>query len=122
VKLAPDLADEAAIDCARAALAEGCAGLVLTNTTVRYDGLSGPTQGLSGGLSGRPLFDRSTELVGLVRQAVGPIPVIVGVGGILDPQGARAKLAAGADLIQIYTGLIYGGPGLPRRILKGLMG
>lgn len=122
VKLAPDLDDADAIACARAALESGCAGLILTNTTIRLQGLDSPTQGLSGGLSGRPLFRRSTSLLRRVRHALGPQPVIIGVGGIMDPEGARAKLDAGADLIQIYTGLIYGGPGLPRRILEGLSG
>ncbi|MGE5154849.1 MAG: quinone-dependent dihydroorotate dehydrogenase [Bdellovibrio bacteriovorus] len=122
VKLAPDLADADAIDCARAALESGCAGLVLTNTTVRFDGLRSPTVGLSGGLSGRPLFARSTELLRRVREALGHEPVLIGVGGILSPEDARAKLAAGADLIQVYTGLIYGGPGFPRRLLRGLDG
>ncbi len=122
VKLAPDLADGDAIDCARAALEAGCAGLILTNTTIRFEGLKSPTTGLSGGLSGRPLFARSTRLLKTVREAVGPDPVLIGVGGIMDPLGARAKLAAGADLIQVYTGLIYGGPGWVRHLLRGLQG
>jgi dihydroorotate dehydrogenase len=122
LKLAPDLDDTDALACARAALASGCAGLILTNTTIRFSGLNSATQGLSGGLSGAPLFRRSTALLRRVRQALGPRPLIIGVGGIMDPEGARAKLDAGADLIQIYTGLIYGGPGLPRRILDGLTG
>ena len=118
VKLAPDLADEEAIACARAALDAGCAGLVLTNTTIRFDGLRGDAEGMSGGLSGRPVFERSTALLGLVRQAVGPEPVLIGVGGIMDADGAWAKFAAGADLVQVYTGLIYGGPGFVRRLLR----
>ncbi|MGQ9659167.1 MAG: quinone-dependent dihydroorotate dehydrogenase [Thermochromatium sp.] len=120
VKLAPDLADDEAIDCARAALAAGAIGLILTNTTIRLEGLRSSTEGLSGGLSGRPLLTRSTELLGKVRKALGPEPVLIGVGGILDPEGARAKLAAGADLIQVYTGLIYRGPGFVRKLLRGL--
>ncbi len=120
VKLAPDLADSDAVDCARAALDAGCTGLILTNTTIRFEGLATPTEGLSGGLSGRPLFARSTALLRQVRDALGPGPVLIGVGGIMDPEGARAKLAAGADLIQVYTGLIYGGPGWVREILRGL--
>lgn len=120
LKLAPDLADDDAIACARAALDAGCAGLVLTNTTIRFEGLSSPSQGLSGGLSGRPLFGRSTELLRRVREALGGGPVLVGVGGVMSSEDARAKLAAGADLIQVYSGLIYGGPGLPRRLLRGL--
>jgi len=120
VKLAPDLADADAIDCARAALDAGCAGLVLTNTSIRFDGLRGDASAMSGGLSGRPLFARSTELLGLVRAELGPGPVLMGVGGIMDPASAAAKLAAGADLIQVYTGLIYGGPGYVRQLLRGL--
>ena len=120
VKLAPDLADADAIACARAALDAGCAGLILTNTTIRFDGLQTPTPGLSGGLSGRPLFARSTALLRTVRDALGPGPVLIGVGGVMDPAGARAKLAAGADLIQVYTGLVYGGPGWVRALLAGL--
>jgi dihydroorotate dehydrogenase len=120
VKLAPDLADDEAIECARAALQAGATGLILTNTTIRFEGLKSSTAGLSGGLSGQPLLARSTELLGKVRAAVGPEPVLIGVGGILDPEGARAKLAAGADLIQVYTGLIYHGPGFVRELLSGL--
>ena len=120
VKLAPDLADDEAIECARAALEAGATGLILTNTTIRFEGLRSSTEGMSGGLSGRPLLSRSTELLGKVRAALGPEPVIIGVGGILDPEGARAKLAAGADLIQVYTGLIYRGPGFVRELLRGL--
>jgi dihydroorotate dehydrogenase len=120
IKLAPDLADADAIACARAALDAGCAGLVLTNTTIRFDALRSDTKGMSGGLSGRPLLQRSTELLRLVRAELGPGPVLVGVGGIMDPAGAAAKLAAGADLIQVYTGLIYGGPGYVRQLLREL--
>ncbi|TCT20197.1 quinone-dependent dihydroorotate dehydrogenase [Thiobaca trueperi] len=122
VKLAPDLADEDAIACARAALDAGCAGLILTNTTIRFEGLASATDGLSGGLSGRPLFARSTDLLARVRAAVGPEPVLIGVGGILAPEDAAAKLAAGANLIQVYTGLIYRGPGFVRELLRGLAG
>jgi dihydroorotate dehydrogenase len=120
IKLAPDLADEDAAACARAALEAGCAGLVLTNTTVCFDGLSCSTAGMSGGLSGRPLFRRSTALLARLREVLGAEPVLIGVGGIEDADGLRAKLAAGADLVQLYTGLIYQGPGLVRRLLGGL--
>ncbi|MFB1490148.1 MULTISPECIES: quinone-dependent dihydroorotate dehydrogenase [unclassified Thiocapsa] len=120
VKLAPDLADEDAIDCARAALDAGCAGLILTNTSIRFEGLRCSTEGMSGGLSGRPILERSTALLGLVRRAVGPAPVLVGVGGVMDPAGAAAKLAAGANLVQIYSGLIYRGPGFVRELLRGM--
>ncbi len=120
VKLAPDLADADAIACARAALGAGCAGLILTNTTIRFEGLTSPIEGLSGGLSGQPLLARSTELLGRVRAALGPEPVLIGSGGVMDPDGAAAKLAAGANLIQVYTGLIYQGPGFVRQLLRHL--
>jgi len=120
VKLAPDLAEEDAIACARAALDGGCAGLILTNTTIDFSGLRSTTAGLSGGLSGRPLFARSTALLARVRETLGPEPVLIGVGGIMTPEDAAAKLAAGADLIQVYSGLIYGGPGWVRELLHEL--
>lgn len=120
VKLAPDLTDDEAIDCARAALEAGCAGLILTNTTTCFAGLASPTEGLSGGVSGRPLLARSTALLAQVRAALGPKPVLIGVGGIMDPAGAAAKLAAGANLLQVYTGLIYRGPGFVRQLLRSL--
>jgi len=120
LKLAPDLTDRDAVDCARAALDAGCAGLVLTNTSIDFAGLASPTAGLSGGLSGRPLFARSTQLLQTVRTTLGAGPVLIGVGGIMNAADARAKLAAGADLVQVYTGLIYGGPGWVRSLLRGL--
>jgi dihydroorotate dehydrogenase len=120
VKLAPDLTDSDAVDCARAALRAGCAGLILTNTTIDFAGLASPTEGMSGGLSGRPLLARSTGLLGRLRAALGPSPVLIGVGGVMDPAGAAAKLAAGANLIQVYTGLIYQGPGFVRALLRDL--
>ncbi|MEA3642331.1 MAG: quinone-dependent dihydroorotate dehydrogenase [Lamprobacter sp.] len=120
LKLAPDLADADAIACAEAAIEAGCAGLILTNTTIDFKGLSGATVGMSGGLSGRPLFARSTRLLGLVREALGPDPILIGTGGIFTPEDVAAKLEAGAQLVQLYTGLIYAGPGLVRRLLCAL--
>jgi len=67
------------------------------------------------------LFARSTALLRLLREELGATPVLVGVGGVMDAVSAAAKLAAGADLIQLYTGLVYGGPGLPRTLLGGLL-
>jgi dihydroorotate dehydrogenase len=121
VKLAPDLTDDAAVAAARAAIVVGCAGIVVSNTTIDFSAVVGDTNGMSGGLSGRPLFQRSTALLRVLREALGPEAVLVGVGGVMDAAGAAAKLAAGADLVQLYTGLIYGGPGLPRAMLRGLL-
>jgi dihydroorotate dehydrogenase len=120
VKLAPDLADADALACAQAALTAGCAGLVVSNTSVDFSAVSADTQQMSGGLSGAPLFARSTALLGHLRAELGPAPVLIGVGGIMDAASAAAKLAAGADLLQLYTGLVYGGPGLPRALLREL--
>jgi dihydroorotate dehydrogenase len=121
VKLAPDLADADAVACARAAMGAGCAGLVVSNTTVDFSGVTGGTAGMSGGLSGRPLFARSTALLRLLRAELGAEAVLIGVGGVMNAADAAAKLEAGANLIQLYTGLVYGGPGLPRALLRGLL-
>lgn len=123
VKLAPDLTDAEAIDCARAALAEGCAGLILTNTTTDFSALPHPDPRcrlaeLGGGLSGQPLFARSTALLKTMRDALGPHAVLIGVGGILSPEDAAAKFTAGANLVQIYTGIIYQGPALIRQLVS----
>ncbi|WP_322789119.1 quinone-dependent dihydroorotate dehydrogenase [Thiohalocapsa halophila] len=120
VKLAPDLADADALACAEAAVEGGCAGLVISNTTVDFTAATTATEGMSGGLSGAPLFARSTALLRRLRESLGSGPVLIGVGGIMDAASANAKLAAGADLIQMYTGLVYGGPGLPRALLRAL--
>jgi dihydroorotate dehydrogenase len=121
VKLAPDLADDAAVACGRAALDAGCAGLVVSNTTIAFDDLTSDVTGLSGGLSGRPLYARSTTLLRTLREALGPEAVLIGVGGVMDAASAAGKLDAGANLVQIYTGLVYGGPSLPRVLLRGLV-
>ncbi|WP_338032680.1 quinone-dependent dihydroorotate dehydrogenase [Chromatium okenii] len=120
LKLAPDLADDDALACAHAALDAGCAGLVLTNTTIQFEGVMTATAGMSGGLSGRPLLARSTELLRKVRAEVGPTPVLIGVGGVMTPADVAAKLAAGANLVQLYSGLIYYGPSLVRASCRWL--
>lgn len=120
VKLAPDLhpADfEASVD---AVLAAGANGLIISNTTLSREGLRSEHRGEAGGLSGRPLRERSTELVRLgYQQARGRVP-IVGVGGIFTAQDAFEKILAGASLVEVYSGLIYGGPTLPAEISRGL--
>ena len=120
VKLAPDLhpADfEASVG---AVLEAGAAGLIVSNTTLARDGLTHPHRAEAGGLSGRPLSARSTALVrDAYRLTRGRVP-IVGVGGIFDAQDAYAKLRAGADLVEVYSALIYRGPGLVRELNTGL--
>ncbi|MVN87025.1 quinone-dependent dihydroorotate dehydrogenase [Deinococcus sp. HMF7620] len=120
VKLAPDLhpADfEASVD---AVVNAGAAGLIVSNTTLARDGLSHPAQREPGGLSGRPLTARATALVrAAFRQTRGRVP-IVGVGGVFTPQDAYDKIRAGASLIEVYSALIYRGPGLVRELNVGL--
>ena len=122
VKLAPDLAPEALDEAVDVAIGCGASGIIATNTTIQRPGAvaSHPRAGEAGGLSGAPLAPLS--LASLRRahaRAAGRIP-IVGVGGIMDAADAYARIRAGASLVQIYTGLIYGGPALPRRILEEL--
>jgi dihydroorotate dehydrogenase len=117
LKLAPDLADEdfaAAIQTAER-LAQG---LVVSNTTISRDGLDAKRASEKGGMSGAPLKKRATELARRARSLT-KLPII-GVGGIETAADAKERLDAGADLIQIYTGLVYGGPGAPKAILRGL--
>ena len=123
VKIAPDLADEDVLAVADLALAIGLDGITATNTTISRDGLaSTPAQveaAGAGGLSGRPLTARALEVLRLLRGRVGTDLTLVGVGGITTVEDAKARLAAGADLLQAYTAFVYEGPGWPRRILRG---
>ena len=119
MKLSPDLGVEAAAEVVDLALELGLAGLVISNTTLARDGLAAPAElaGHEGGLSGRPLRDRSTDMVRRARARAGDRLGIIGVGGVFNADDAWQKLAAGADLVQIYTGLIYRRPrhGAPHR-------
>lgn len=121
LKIAPDLTDDGLDDIAAVVLDSSLDGLIVSNTTLSREGLRDRVQaGESGGLSGRPLFDRSTVILARMRQRLGPAMPIIGVGGVRDAETAAEKIRAGADLVQFYTSLIYGGPGLPGRIVKGL--
>ncbi|HEX2527185.1 MAG TPA: quinone-dependent dihydroorotate dehydrogenase [Geminicoccus sp.] len=120
VKVAPDLdqADEEAI--ARVLVEEGADGLIVSNTTVaRPAGLRSPFRGETGGLSGAPLFAPSTALLARFRQKLPELPMI-GVGGVDSVERAYEKFRAGADAIQLYSGLVSEGPGLVRRLRRGL--
>lgn len=121
VKLAPDLDEAGLADAAEVALATGLDGLIMGNTTIsRPPSLRDPRKGEAGGLSGRPLRDLSTsKLAALYRLTDGRIPLI-GVGGVASGADAYAKIRAGASLVQLYSGLVYGGPGLPARIKRDL--
>ena len=121
VKIAPDLTDEAVRDVARLLVAHGLDGVIATNTTIARDVVAGmPHAHEAGGLSGAPVRARSTEVVRVLAQALdGALPVI-GVGGIMHGDHAREKIAAGASLVQLYTGLIYRGPELVAECVRAL--
>ena len=117
VKLSPDLSEDEIEDAVAVILDSHMDGIIVTNTTLARDGLVSELRGESGGLSGSPLRLRSEAVLRqVVKRANGKIP-IVSVGGIMNPEDAKCRLELGATLIQIYTGLIYQGPGLVKKIL-----
>ncbi len=120
VKLAPDLSDSEFGEAVEIIVGAGMDGVIVANTTTARDGLQSPSRLETGGLSGSPLFRRSTDMIEKVRSKAGDKFPIIGVGGIFGPEEAKEKLKAGADLIQVYTGLIYRGPALIREILSAL--
>jgi dihydroorotate dehydrogenase len=118
VKLAPDLSDNELAEAVDVILGTHMDGIIVTNTTLARDGLRSVHRGETGGLSGSPLRLKSESILSMVaKQVDGRIP-IVSVGGIMNPQDAQRRLELGAALIQVYTGLIYQGPGLIKRILS----
>jgi dihydroorotate dehydrogenase len=124
VKIAPDLSDEDVLAVADLALAVGLDGVIATNTTIAREGLVSPADEVAaigaGGLSGAPLAARSLQVLELLRHRVGDRLALIGVGGISTPDEAARRVQAGADLVQAYTGFIYGGAGWPRRVAKRL--
>lgn len=123
VKLAPDLAVEGLEAVVETAVQAGIAGLILTNTTIaRPETLKSPNARETGGLSGRPLFTRSTAMLARAALAARGRLALIGVGGIASGADALAKIEAGADLVQLYTAFIYQGPKLVARIKTDLEG
>lgn len=124
LKIAPDLTDSQLDDIVEVVQNAGIEGVIATNTTISREGLVSSTTEVSeigaGGLSGKPLTKGSTEVIAYLAQKSKASFVIIGVGGIMSPQDAQAKLEAGASLIQLYTGFIYEGPSLVKAILKKL--
>jgi dihydroorotate dehydrogenase len=121
LKIAPDLTEEGLDDIAAEVLASRLDGIIISNTTLSREGLPDQvTAQETGGLSGKPLFERSTIALAKMRRRLGPSFPIIGVGGIHSPETAAEKIRAGADLIQLYSAMVYEGPGLPVRIVKGL--
>ncbi|WP_144860160.1 quinone-dependent dihydroorotate dehydrogenase [Mesorhizobium sp. J18] len=120
LKIAPDLDDEALGDIARIVKEYRLDGLIVSNTTLSRHNVSGPYAQEAGGLSGRPLFEQSTIMLARMRLLAGPDLPLIGVGGVNSAETALEKIRAGADLVQLYTGMIYAGPSLPGRILRGM--
>jgi dihydroorotate dehydrogenase len=120
VKIAPDLTEHEVDDVLSAIELAGVDGVVATNTTIDREGIPAQYRDLKGGLSGLPLRDRATALVSdISRKTDGRLPII-GVGGVMNPSDALAKLDAGATLVQVYTGLVYAGPDLVKQINRTL--
>jgi dihydroorotate dehydrogenase len=122
LKIAPDLSDAQLDDIVGLVADTGIEGVIATNTTISREGLQMPDADVqaigAGGLSGAPVRSRSTEVVRYLRQR-GDF-VIIGVGGVEDGPSAQEKVDAGADLVQVYSGMIYTGPGIVRACLSGL--
>ena len=123
LKIAPDLTNEQLDDVIEIVLSTKIDGLIATNTTLSREGLVSEEslKSQQGGLSGKPVRARSTEVIAYIHtKSNGQIPMI-GVGGIHSAEDALEKLRAGASLVQIYTGFIYEGPGLIQKINQGIV-
>ena len=101
--------------------ASGIEGLIISNTTVARPALKSPHAGEAGGLSGKPLFQPSTQILAEMYRRLGGAVTLVGVGGIASGQDAYAKIRAGASLVQLYSALVFEGPGLVARIKRELL-
>jgi len=120
VKVAPDLTDEDVRDIAEVAIDGGIDGLIVSNTTVARPPLRSGDAAEAGGLSGAPLFGPSTRALRAFRAACGGRLVLIGAGGVASGAEAYAKIRSGATAVQLYTGLVYGGPGLVPRLKREL--
>ena len=121
LKIAPDLDENALDGIARVVLATDLDGLIVSNTTLSRSGVFGPTATEPGGLSGKPMFERSTIVLAKMRERVGRALPIVGVGGVMTGEDAYLKIAAGANLVQVYTAFIYGGGNAVNAITTDLL-
>jgi dihydroorotate dehydrogenase len=121
LKIAPDLTDEQLLDIIDIMAETKIAGLIATNTTLSREGLLSEAKGETGGLSGKPLTNRSTEVIRFLAEKSNRAFPIIGVGGIHCAEDAIEKLEAGASLIQLYTGFIYEGPALVKAINKAIL-
>lgn len=121
LKIAPDLTDSQLDDIIEIVRETKIDGVIATNTTISREGLTHPNRTETGGLSGAPVTKRSTEVIRYLKTKSGNAFPVIGVGGIMTVQDALDKLDAGADLIQLYTGFIYEGPALVKRINKAIL-
>ncbi|TFU01073.1 quinone-dependent dihydroorotate dehydrogenase [Polymorphobacter arshaanensis] len=121
VKVAPDLQPEDVADIADVITGSGIDGLIISNTTLARDGLTSRNADEAGGMSGKPLMERSTAILRDFRRATGGKLPLIGVGGISSGADAYAKIRAGASLVQLYTGLVYKGPELITDIKRDLV-
>ncbi|MCH4831109.1 MULTISPECIES: quinone-dependent dihydroorotate dehydrogenase [Flavobacterium] len=121
LKIAPDLTNEQLLDIIDIVKNSKIAGVIATNTTISREGLQSPNKNEIGGLSGKPLKDRSTEVIRFLSENSNKAFPIIGVGGIHSAQDAIDKLNAGASLVQLYTGFIYEGPALIKAINKKIL-
>jgi dihydroorotate dehydrogenase len=120
VKIAPDLTDEDKADILDAATDAGAQGLIVSNTTLSRHGVRGPDSHQKGGLSGRPLFERSTAVLRDFAMASGGKMPLIGVGGVSSAEDALTKIKNGAAAVQLYTALIYKGAGLAKEMVEEL--
>lgn len=120
LKIAPDLGTDEIAEIAEVALASGLSGIIATNTTLSREGLKSPDSGQAGGLSGAPLFEKSTRVLAQLSLATGGRLPLIGVGGIGSAQDAVEKLRAGASAVQLYSAMVYQGLSLAARIAEGL--
>ena len=120
LKIAPDLADAELADVAEVALSSGIDAVIATNTTLSRDGLTSAHRGEAGGLSGAPLFEKSTRTLARLSDLTGGALPLIGVGGIASAEDAYAKIRAGASAVQLYSALVYGGLSLAADIARGL--
>lgn len=121
LKIAPDLTDDQLMDIIDIVKITKIAGVIATNTTILRENLKSEKRNETGGLSGKPVRERSTEVIRFLAEKSNKAFPIIGVGGIHSAKDAKEKLDAGADLIQVFTGFIYEGPELVKRINKGLL-
>ena len=121
LKIAPDLTESQLLDIIEIVTETGIAGVIATNTTISREGLVSENKDEMGGMSGKPLKNRSTEVIRFLSEKSGKAFPIIGVGGIHSAEDALEKLDAGASLVQVYTGFIYEGPGLIKAINKAIL-